>query len=84
VLFLFSWGVSVTDRANNSPGETADTLFTKAQFFPAGGSLAALPSTVTITFSQIPQRFTFALSPSLLDESGNRLSGARTVVSQVQ
>lgn len=124
-LALPSCGVSVTDRSKAGATKETDSPFIVVQILPASGSVAALPSTITISFSEVPHRgmlsaqthynincgaetlhvssvdsttgyssvtvtlpaisasagasCTFAVSPNLLDQSGNRLGGARTV-----
>ena len=126
LLALNSCGISVTDRSKAGATKDTDSPFTVVQILPASGSVAALPSTITISFSEVPHRgmlsaqthynincgaetlhvtavdattgyssvtvtlpaitgigagssCTFAVSPNLLDQSGNRLGGARTV-----
>lgn len=126
LLFLSGCGVSVTDRSKGEEEKIADSSFSVVQILPASGAVADLPSTITISFSDVPHRrmlaalthynincggqtqsassvdaesgyssvtitlpaigdlvdgssCTFAVSSNIIDLSGNRLGGVRTV-----
>jgi len=127
LLLLSACGVSVTTgRSKVEEAKIADSSFSVVQILPASGAVTALPSSITISFSEVPHRgmlaalthynincggetqsassvdavsgyssvtitlpaisgladgssCTFAVSPNIIDLSGNRLSGVRTV-----